>query len=104
MGLRDVWETLGRKNLPGPLGNWSSAKQVTIKDSRLGVLNVTLSVSCLIYVIVVIVWTDSYKMTEIPDGLPTFWFESGSLYASQTEAKPYCANKDYDYHYSKPES
>lgn len=104
MGIAEVWSSLGRKKLPGPLGNWSSPKVVTIADSRLGVLNVVLSLSALIYTIVTIASSGSYKMAEVPDGLPTFWFESGNLYKAQSVKKPYCRNPDYNYNYQTPKS
>lgn len=89
--------------LPGPLGKWTAPQLVTLHDSRLGATFWFLRACVILYVLYSIFTSGTYNWSEIPGGLPTFWFEAGQLYKEQDNAQPYCNNDQYNYDYDEDE-
>lgn len=87
--------------LPGPFGKWMTPRYITIHDSRLGGLYWFLRIGVVVYVLITVFNAGSYRWSETPDGAPTFWFESGDLYAAQDQEQLYCGSSEYDYQYSE---
>jgi len=85
---------------PAFLCQWKTPKHVVIQDKRLGAIYWTMKILVLIFVVTSCVKSGTYKWSEVPEGSPTFWFESAGLYAAQNQTNAYCDNAGYDYQYN----
>jgi len=82
--------------LPGFLTSWTTSQHLTIVDARLGLLAWFLKLCVLLYALLSVFLYKQDRIVEEPNGLPTFWFESGDLRRAQNISAAYCNNKAYD--------
>lgn len=85
---------------PSIIQSWTSVSTVSIQDVRLSILAYVLKLVVVILFALNVYMNKADRFLEVPEGFPTFWFDSPSiLHAAQNVSQPYCSNAvDYEYY------